>query len=231
MKNFTSILGWLFLAAVLAVPSFLFYNWWTNNNKTEAEVRAPVQSVSTATIFADAQNKSAVQPAVPPTIASEGAVFKGAPAQRTVTASTASAYGAASMSAPGSQLLIQSAAAAAQVKKIPSVSGSVQAARWSYFNTKSDRDPTMTPADYQTIADNERQKLENERKYQLSMRKQRYDDGEGRIKLQGIVGNSVIINGEMYSVGDTVTGVKIIKIGTNYLIGEHNGKKFKKILK
>ena len=89
----------------------------------------------------------------------------------------------------------------------------------------------MTTGDYQAIRENEQQKLENERKYQLAIRKQRYDDGEGRIKLQGIVGNSVIINGEMYSVGDTVTGVKIIKIGANYLIGERNGKRFKKILK
>ncbi|MEI7482953.1 MAG: hypothetical protein WCK75_11490, partial [Elusimicrobiota bacterium] len=200
-----------------------------NNNKTEAEVRGPVQSVSTATIFSDAQDKSAAQPAASVPMASEGAVFKGVPAQKTVAAFTAPVYGAVSMAAADPQLLIQSTAAAAQVKKTPSVSA--QTARWSYFNPKSDRDPTMTPADYQAIRENERQKLENERKYQLNMRKQRYDDGEGRIKLQGIVGNSVIINGEMYSVGDTVMGVKILKIGSNYLIGEHNGKKFKKILK
>jgi len=230
MKNFTTIIGWLLLVAVLAVPSFLFYNWWTNNNKTEADARAPVQSVSTATIFADAQDRSAAQPAVSVPVASEGTVFKGAATHPIVPASNVS-VGAASMAASDTQLLIQSTAAAAQVKKTPSVPVSAQTSRWSYFNPKSDRDPTMTPSDYQMIQENERQKLENERKYQLSIRKQRYDDGEGRIKLQGIVGNSVIINGEMYSVGDTVTGVKILKIGSNYLIGEHNGKKFKKILK
>ena len=90
----------------------------------------------------------------------------------------------------------------------------------------------MSPGDYQRVREAEQAKLESERRLQLALRKQQYDaGGEGRIRLQGIVGNRVIINGEAYSVGDIVTGVKILKIGSNYLIGEYKGNKFRKILK
>ncbi len=112
-----------------------------------------------------------------------------------------------------------------------SASVSTPAAAGSYFNPKSDRDPTMTPADYQTIKNEERAKLEKERARRLAMLRQlKESGGESRIKLQGIVGNSVIINGEMYSAGNTVNGVKILKIGSNSIIGEYKGRKFTKIL-
>ncbi|HBE89059.1 MAG TPA: hypothetical protein DDW67_07980, partial [Elusimicrobia bacterium] len=45
MKNFASIFGWTLLAAVLAVPSFLFYNWWSANKAKEAQLAASQQGV------------------------------------------------------------------------------------------------------------------------------------------------------------------------------------------
>jgi hypothetical protein len=33
MKNFTTMVGWLLLVAVLAVPSFLFYNWLSKSKQ------------------------------------------------------------------------------------------------------------------------------------------------------------------------------------------------------
>ena len=124
MKNFTSVIGWLLMAVVLTVPSFLFYNWWTSNNKNEAEAQAPVQRVSTATVFADAQDKSATRQASTAPIAAEGPVFSVAPIQRADQAvSTASAYGAASTA---------SAVAVPQVKKTPPAAVTTQAAHWSY---------------------------------------------------------------------------------------------------
>ena len=72
---------------------------------------------------------------------------------------------------------------------------------------------------------------EEERRQQLALRRQQKETGcESRIALQGIVGNSVIINGEIYSVGSTVHGAKLLKIGSNYVIGECKGRRFRKVL-
>jgi hypothetical protein len=34
----------------------------------------------------------------------------------------------------------------------------------------------------------------------------------------------------MYSAGNTVQGVRILKIGADYIIGEYKGNRFKKVL-
>jgi hypothetical protein len=242
MKGFTGIIGWLFLATVLIVPSYFVYDSWTSNKKNEAAVQAPVQIVPTVTIFAGAQDKPAAQPVVQASTAVKRPAFQAAPVQRVVQpavqpvvqpivapVSTTPLSAAGPMAAVDKQRVAQSTAAADSIKA-PSAPVSTRTALGSYFGPKSDRDPMLTPDDYRKRREEVRARLENERMQQLAMRKQQYDAGEGRIKLQGIVGNSVIVNGEMYSVGDSVTGVKILKIGSNYLIGEYKGRKFKKIL-
>ena len=230
MKGLTGIIGWFLLAAVLAVPSFLFYNWWVSNKKNESAAQTQVQSVSTATIFAGAQEKSAAQPAsVQTQAAPEGPIFNSDPAPQPVRAPAKPEPAAAPAPAPAAQRVAQSTSAV-QADKPSFVSSSTQTAHGSYFNPNTDRDPTMTPLDYKKIRDEELQRIENERKRLRALQKKQYDNGEGRIKLQGIVGNSVIINGEMYSVGDTVLGIKIIKIGSNYIVGDNKGRKFTKIL-
>ena len=233
MKGSAAIIGWTLLVAVLAVPSFLFYNWWASNKKNESAAQVQIQSVSTATIFAGAQDKTAAQPPFSQTpTAAEGPIFQSAPAGQSVQSSPAPAVpvpAAVAKQGAGAQSVTHSTAAA-QAEKAYSSSASTQTVHGSYFNPNTDRDPTMTPLDYKKIKDEELQRIESERMRQLALRKKQYDNGEGRIKLQGIVGNSVIINGEMYSVGDTVLGIKIIKIGSNYLIGDNKGRKFKKIL-
>ncbi len=229
MKGSTGVIGWFLLAAVLAVPSFLFYNWWVSNKKNESASQVPAQSVSTATIFAGAQDRISVQPAAQPSAKDEGPIFQDAPAVLPAAAHAAPAPAATPIPGPAAQRVTQSTAAA-QAEKASSAPASTQTVHGSYFNPSTDRDPTMTPLDYKKIKDEELQRIESERMRQLALKKKLYDNGEGRIKLQGIVGNSVIINGEMYSVGDTVLGIKIVKIGSNYLIGDNKGRKFKKIL-
>ena len=49
MKNLASTAGWLLLAAVLAVPSFLFYNWWAKNKEKAALERA--QEMNSGAVF------------------------------------------------------------------------------------------------------------------------------------------------------------------------------------
>ena len=231
MKNFTSVIGWLLMAVVLTVPSFLFYNWWTGT-KNEATVQIPAHSGSTATIFYDARDRSAVQPVVQASTAAGVSVFQAASVRRTDQSSViAPVSTAVPMAAAGIQRVAWSTAAA-QGGGASLTPVSTRTAGGSSFNPKYDHDPTMSPGDYQRVREAEQAKLESERRLQLALRKQQYDaGGEGRIRLQGIVGNRVIINGEAYSVGDIVTGVKILKIGSNYLIGEYKGNKFRKILK
>ena len=242
MKNFTSLIGWLLLTAILAVPSFLFYNWWSNNKKNEAAVQTPVQSVSTATIFSGAPDASSALPrsfsqpqktatsATPPAAPALAAVSP-APVRKSA-AETAALPSAAQVSPAGKAGVAQSTAAV-QVSTMPAarVSGSTQTALTSYFSPKSDRDPTISPAEYRKMKEEEDLRREEERQRQLALRRQQREvGGESRITLQGIVGNSVIINGDVYAVGQTVQGVKLLKIGSNYVIGEYKGKRFRKVL-
>lgn len=244
MKSFSGIIGWLLLVVVLAVPSVLFYNWWTGTRKSEAPVQASTQRVSTAAIFTGAQDKPAAQPAAQAAAAAEAPVFQPAPVQPAVqsppappaTSAEPMASAPRAETRPVEEAPIPAAGPLSVARSTAADQGEAGAvpartAPGSYFSPKSDRDPTMTPGDYQKIKDEERSRLENERMRQLALHKQRkVAGGESRIRLQGVVGNSVIINGEMYSVGDTVAGVKVLKIGPDYLIGEYKGKKFKKIL-
>ncbi|OGS29922.1 MAG: hypothetical protein A2218_12230 [Elusimicrobia bacterium RIFOXYA2_FULL_53_38] len=229
MKNFTSLIGWLLLAAILAVPSFLFYNWWASNKKNETATQAPVQSVSTATIFAGSQDTPTQTS--PPAFPQQQ---KTAPVEKHVQENVHPASAArVSTAAAKSQRLTQSTAAV-QESATPAAQamGLTQAVSTSsYYNPKSDRDPTITTEEYRTMKEAENFRRETERQREFSLHRQLKEaGGESRIKLQGIVGNSVIINGEMYAVGNTVQGVKLLKIGSNYVIGEYKGKKFRKIL-
>jgi FtsZ-interacting cell division protein ZipA len=255
MKSFASIIGWLLLTAVLAVPSFIFYNLWTSRKNDDAASQTPVRSVPPAAIFAGAQDKSAAKPSGRTYVVTKGPVFRTAPGKRVFQPAPVRQAVQPAPAAPVSSVPVRQTvqpAPAAPVPSIPArqaaqpapVSSAVQAGSplsvpvstrtgpGSYFKPQSDRDPTITPEDYQRIREEEQKLLENERMQQLAMHKQqrKASTGEDRIKLQGIVGNSVIINGEMYLVGNTVAGVRILKIGSNYFIGEFKGKKFKKIL-
>jgi hypothetical protein len=98
------------------------------------------------------------------------------------------------------------------------------------------RDPTITPAEYRRMKEEEEVRIEEERQRDAMARaarnmKVREGSGESRIRLQGIVGNAVIINGEMYNVGNTVNGVRILEIKQDYIIGKFKGKTFRKVMK
>lgn len=241
MKNLTSLMGWLLLAAILVVPAFLFYNWWSNNKKNEAAVQAPVQGVSTATIFPGAPDAPAAlpqpfpQPRQPAQAAAEppadnaAVAMAPAPVRRSAAPAPAAQVSTAAVKFPRAD----QSAAAVRVSTAPAERPSVstQAAPTSYFSPTSGRDPTVSPMEYRKLREEEDRRREEERQQQLALRRQAREGGcESRIELQGIVGNSVIINGEVYSVGNTVQGVKLLKIGSNYVIGECKGKRFRKVL-
>lgn len=111
------------------------------------------------------------------------------------------------------------------------VAASTGPALISWYSPKSDRDPTLSPSDYSRIRAEERRRLENERAARLAANRRSPEAQiESRLQLQGIVGNAAIINGEMYSAGQSVYGAKILKVGANYIMGEYKGRKFRKVL-
>jgi len=241
MKSFTSLLAWLLMAAVLAVPSFLFYNWWSNSKKqVSAEIS---QGPGTVQVFQNEGGAQAAQPELLPPAA--------APAAQPFTASAApgqrppSAAAQAPEPAPAQPQTSQPEAAleeqpepAAETEAQPdaaaqaAVESSTAPQPVSYYAPKSDRDPTFSPDDYKRIRDEAMQRAEAERMARSAERNKPREPGpETRVVLQGIVGNAAIINGDMYTAGQTVRGVKIVKVGADYIICDYKGKKFRKVMK
>ncbi len=265
MKEFNAsdkiitLVGWLLLVAVLAVPSFLFYNWLSKSKlRNQAELaHAPV----TGSVFPsekDSRTSAARQPSAE-TVQSAAKVREAKPAETPVTAAAPaapavpppgrpaaqpapvqeeqppSASAKPPAAAPSSAQAPASSTAAAQAQNGASqdqVATSTGPKLVSYYKPKSTRDPTFSPDDYRRIRDDQRRQAEAEKMQLLAEARKPKDPGpETRISLQGIVGNAAIINGDMYYAGQTVRGVKILKIGTDYLIGEYRGRKFRKVLK
>lgn len=250
MKNITAVVGWLLLVAVLAVPSFLFYNWLSKSKlQNQAElVHEPMagnvfpsekssqqpgaQQASAApsrpTLKADEPKPAAQAPAAQaapamPAPATRQAAETGDPIDEQPPSASSNPPTAAPQSAQAAVI-----STAAQ----QGVAISTGPKPLSYYSPKGTRDPTFTPDDYRRIKEEARQREEAERmRLEAERNRPREPGPESRISLQGIVGSAAIINGDMYSAGQTVRGVKILKIGTDYIIAEYKGKRFKKVLK
>jgi hypothetical protein len=217
MKSLASMIGWLLLLAVLAVPSFMFYSWWTKNKQqTSSEITQ--EQVSSNVFTSSEKIRPAPEPApvsadlIPPQTA-------GQPEPLPQAAATAALVSTAAV-----QPLPASAGA------VPAVFLSTRSRQVSFYSPKADRDPTLSTADYSRMREAEMRRLENERVQRLSAG-HRELQFESRLRLQGIVGNAAIINGEMYSTGQMIYGAKILKIGPNYVICEYKGRKFRKVLR
>ncbi|HNT97998.1 MAG TPA: hypothetical protein PKK31_07025 [Elusimicrobiales bacterium] len=244
MKNFSSVMGWGLLAAVLAVPSFLFYNWWSSNKAKEAQSAASGQAVP-RNFFPGQEGakqgaeggetpsaEAASRPEKPATTEAAAELLPGASSQAAPEPgpsadpqppARAGAEAPAAAAKPGSE------APAAQAGTAPEVAKST-ITETSYFRPRTKRNPFMTPQDYAALREQE------DMRRAAAMERRRANQGpreipiESRMTIQGIVGTNVIINGEMYSRGDTVMGAKIIRIGADYIIGEHKGRRFRKAM-
>ncbi len=255
MKNFTTMVGWLLLVAVLAVPSFLFYNWLSKSKlQNQAELAhepmagsvfpseksgqpAGAQQAPAATsqqaVKADPPRPAPQAPAAQPVQARPVPVSR--PAEETdgpIEEQAPSASSNPPAAAPQSAQAPAVSTAAQQGEGQSQTAVSTGPKLISYYNPITARDPTFTPDDYRRIKEEQRQREEAERARLEAERSRPREPGpETRISLQGIVGSAAIINGDMYSVGQTVRGVKILRIGADYIIAEYKGKRFKKVLK
>ena len=248
MKNFTSILGWLLLLAVLAVPSFLFYNWLSKSkqqNQAElvhepmagnvfpSEKGGPAAAVRQVSVTPVQQGVKAeeLKPAGPAKTAPAAALTPAAPArQLQEQAPSPSAKAPAAVPAPAQQPSISTAAQQGAAQE--QVAVSTVPKQLSSYSPKTLRDPTFSPDDYRRIKEEAMRREEADRMMRDAEARRTRDPGvQLTISLQGVVGNAAIINGEMYSVGQSVRGAKILKVGADYVIVEYKGRKFKKVLK
>jgi len=214
MKNIASMTGWLLLTVVLAVPSVLFYNWWTRNKEKSALER--VQGGGSGAVF---------QPSTAP-----GADGRPAP-QSQIAAGVASPVPAPPGASGGMTAARQTDQNLPGAPDLPENSAGLSAAK-SYFRPKSQRDPTVSPAEVQQLKREEYERAEKERQRLADEKRRQKENGiENKLRLQGIIGNSVIINGDSYRVGQQVLGAKILKIGPDYFTGEYKGQKFRKVLR
>ena len=232
MKGLNAFLGWLLMLAVLAVPSFLFFNWWSKN-KTQSAGELTVKT-SGKDVFSSAEQRPGAAQPVPRGAASATAslspVSTGAargPAQPADAAFDAAAQ-SVEPARPQRVLPAQDARQSATARE-PALS--TEAARLSYYTPRTDRNPMLSQDDYRRIKEAERLRAEKERADRRGQKRVARDSGiEKKLPLQGIVGNAAIINGEMYTAGQSIYGGKIIKVGTDYIIGEYKGSRFKKTI-
>ncbi len=258
MKSITTFIGWLLLAVILAVPAFLFYNWWMNKKAVQLKENTAISNSTAIPFESDAEDFYPVETGTA-SVASEqelqaresglnqeeepefkadeqpysqqklGAFADILPSSSPVNTQMPESGGALKVSSPSKSEIAQPSFSTITVA---SGQPEAQERKGSYFEPKSDRDPTMSPAEYAQIKKEIAARKERERQRRLAeLRKKNSNSIQNQLTLQGVVGNNVIINGEMYSVGSYVKGVKIVKIGANYFIGSHKGKKFKKVMR
>lgn len=132
----------------------------------------------------------------------------------------------AQMAAAASASSVSRSSATVQVSSSSVISSQVITSTMSYFNPTKGRDPTLSPQDYYTIKKKkeeiERLKMEREKQTRVKNNQEM-----PKVHLQGIVGKSAIINGEMVNEGQKYKGFKVVKVGYDYIIGNFNGKTYR----
>lgn len=219
-------LGWLILIAALAVPGFLFYNWWSRT-KTEHEQALAGKARSRLP---------------------EGSIFQIAPASakllNPISASSAPAAGLPVSSATAAVPAADSDASEAPAP--PEVPADLAAA--STTTVVLARDPMLSPLDIVRMRERElakeRARLEieedNKRRREVAtVRKKVESPVENHVELQGTVdtpeGSSLaIVNGATLSAGETfaVAGyrmkVRVVKISASNVTFEYKNRRFTK---
>lgn len=227
--------GWIIMAAALAVPGFMFYNWRTHLNtqsRADLEKRVRNRLPEGAPIFgaAPAQHKLN-NPIV------EAPVSQAATAQALATPSAPAIAAAAPPEvAAAPPALAVSTPAANQSPSSPSSSAPLLQTGPIAEITLA-RDPMLSPYDKATLAEAElkqrlaREELE-EAAHSRRVRKRAPAEkpAERLVDLQGIVstagGNKAIVNGEVVGEGDFVGSVKVLKISPSGVVFLHKNKRF-----
>ena len=169
-------LGWLILAVALAVPAFMFWNWWKLLNNRPADVG---RKAASGQVFPGMKNPLAPStatatsaPAAPAGVASSTAsaapnpqTAVPAPAPAAVPATPGSAFAAtpapqvpkapespAQAGPPGGEQKQAAPSAAAPAPQAPGSKPAGEEEPTLRFTPKLDRDPTLSPMDIKKLA-------------------------------------------------------------------------------
>ncbi|HBL17884.1 MAG TPA: hypothetical protein DD417_14325 [Elusimicrobia bacterium] len=236
-----SLLGWLILLGALAVPAVLFYQWWTQMQKTttfEAKQKVPEGGAFEGVRSGQEGAGAPGAPGAPGTPEASGAPdgaassapavpAAGAPGEAAVApvAAAATAAGAPPVGAPG-------AGAVAPAPASPAPSGPARSdgkARIEY-SPKTTRDPTLSLADLRELAKQKYLKEMNRRDMIEAAKPKELKRPSGptgdelcaKIDLQGLIGtpdgSAAIINDEVRHVGDRVGGLEVKHITTRTVV-------------
>jgi hypothetical protein len=222
-------LGWAILVAALAVPGFLFYNWWSHL-KAEHDHAISVKASKRVDggVF---QTPPPMTGRLVNPMASSTAVPTGFPPIAETARMPATAAGTVSSGTV-------SAGAALPATSSGTPSGAAPAAATIVLS----RDPMMSPLDAvrlreAALAEEERLRALAEAKHPRARRAKRMQPVESRIELQGIVAKSdgnnlAIINGSTVGRGESIEvdnypgKVRILKITSSEVTLDYKGRKF-----
>ncbi|MFI5348490.1 MAG: hypothetical protein ACHQ2Z_03015 [Elusimicrobiota bacterium] len=242
-------LGWAILVAALAVPGFLFYNWWSHlKAERDHSISAKASKRADGGVFQTPPPSSGrlINPMTSSSSAPAG-LPPAAAAPRPIAASVMP-LPAAATPAPAMKTAGTPPAAAAPAGAPPSrpagtappapVAAAVLPATGTIVLT---RDPTLSPLDLVRLREEEQ--AEAARQWALTHAtkgerpKKHNRPIESRIELQGIVAkdgvNLAMINGLTVSSGESLSvngypgKVKILKITASTVTLDYKGKKFK----
>lgn len=241
MKSIGGVIGWFALIAALAVPAFLFYNWWSKMNAEKKEqtqgssfqVKTPIFEKSEDARLSSGRQSPAKQGsptegggqlAIPGTI-KKPQVIRPSEQDAAVTYSGTSSGKSARSPSPNGKgssrtpqqeaALIQAASAQAKVA----------------FSPKVDRDPTLSLEEIDWLRDeDERRRMMWKDKKPVKRKKR----PEQMVILQGIIetekGIQAIINGGAYKQGSFIRGIRVVKIRASSVVFDYKGRRFVKRL-
>ena len=214
-------LGWVLLAAGLAVPSVLVYNWWSHHraereNKVAAKVRGRIPP---GDIFQSARNAPRLVNPISPLPAAASTSAAAAPLRPAPSRAPAAAVlGAVAVSS----LPARGASSASAKEAVAEPAG-----------PRLKRDPMLSPFDMLRLQEeDDRKRLAQEHLFRERKPKRAWS-AEASITLQGIVssverGSKAIVNGEVVGVGQWIGKVRVVRITTVSVTFEYKGRRFTK---
>ncbi|HNW44921.1 MAG TPA: hypothetical protein PKI19_10485, partial [Elusimicrobiales bacterium] len=141
MKGLNAFLGWLLMLAVLAVPSFLFYNWWAKNKRQTAGETTVKSSVKD--VFSAAGQRPA---GAGPGMRDSGAAPAPVSSVSTITAGGAEPKPTSAPAAPAAADAAKTAAAPVPAARNPGqqAGSSDSAQKASFYAPKASRNPMLS---------------------------------------------------------------------------------------
>lgn len=224
--------GWAVLAAALAVPGLLFYNWWArlkaehdSSVAAKARSRLPQGGVFNLPPPSSARLVNPIASAAAPPPPRARSIDPGA--------LPAPAAAAATLAPP-------------QAAPPPAAAPEVAFAAPASSAAAPTRDPTLSPLDVVHLREAELERERNERALRETVqgrpakrrRARREAPIESRIELQGVVTNpdgqnmaivdgASVAPGQDFSVGGYPGRVRVVRISAAGVVFEHRGRRFK----